>query len=311
MTLLIDIRMPNWMEDAALLARLRPLLPDVEILTGPQAGPRPDVTMLATVQMHADMADNLPGLQLVQKLGAGVETMLSNPNLPVSARVARLEPRIQAEEIAEYCLGGVLAYCRDFPRYFRQQSRAQWIDVAPRRLAEVSALVLGLGHIGSAIAGLLAKNGVRTLGWSRGPKTLDEVTTFHGPEGLETALSTADFIIGILPSTPQTRGLLNADTLAKTKRGAVIINAGRGDLIVDADLLAALETGQIGGAFLDVFNAEPLPKDHPFWTHDKIQITPHVSGFSIEDAIPDIAENYRRLMTGKPLLREIDREKGY
>jgi len=311
MTLLIDIRMPNWMEDADLKAALQPMLAGVEILTGPQRTPRPDVTMLATVQMHADMVDNLPGLQLVQKLGAGVETMLSNPNLPAKARVARLEPAVQAEEIAEYCLAAVLSHLRDFPRYFQQQTRAEWIDVAPRRLADASALVLGLGHIGGEIARLLAANKVRTMGWSRSQKALDRIATFHGKDGLVTALGQADFVIGILPSTPETHGLINAETLAATKPGAVIINAGRGDLIDDDALLQALESGHLGGAFLDVFNTEPLPVDHAFWAHPKVQITPHVSGFSIADGIPDIAENYRRLMAGEPLLREIDREKGY
>lgn len=311
MTLLIDIRMPNWMEDADLKSVLQPMMVDVEILTGPQRTPRPDVTMLATVQMHADMAENLPGLQLVQKLGAGVETMLSNPNLPAKARVARLEPFVQAEEIAEYCLAAVLSHLRDFPRYFHQQTRAEWIDVAPRRMAETSALVLGLGHIGGEIARLLAANKVEVSGWSRSPKALEGITRFHGKDGLLTALGQADFVIGILPSTQETHGLINADTLAAMKPGAVIINAGRGDLIDDDALLQALETGHLGGAFLDVFNTEPLPSNHAFWAHPKVQITPHVSGFSIEDAIPDIAENYRRLMAGDPLLREIDREKGY
>lgn len=311
MSLLIDIRMPEWMTDEALFAVLSPHLPEVKIHVGPPLAPLADVTMLATNQLKPDMAEMLPNLELVQKLGAGVETMLDDPNLAEHVRIARLEPAVQADEIAEYCLAEVLAELRNIRGYQRDQRAKLWAGQEPRRARETNVAVLGLGHIGHRIAEVFVANHFLTTGWSRSQKTIEGVTCTSGSTGLDQALRDADFVICILPSTTATRGFANCDFFAKLKPGAVFINVGRGDLVVDDDLLYALDHGHLAGAALDVFNIEPLPENHPFWDHGKVAVTPHVSGWSLGEGLLDVVENYKRLNAGQSLLREIDRKTGY
>ncbi|MBZ0129654.1 MAG: glyoxylate/hydroxypyruvate reductase A [Rhodobacteraceae bacterium] len=311
MALLIDLRAPNWMQDAALGDILAPLLPGIRIHCGPPSGPMPDVAMLATSRMVPGMTAHLPNLQLVQKMGAGVETMLSDPDLPPQIRVARLEPHEQADEMAEYALAYVLAYLRDIPHYIAAQATRQWQDRAPRRAAGTNVAVLGLGHIGRRCADAFLRSGFQVQGWSRTPRQIDAIACYAGPDGLADLLAVADFIVAALPSTPATRGLVGPAFLDACRPGAVLINMGRGDLVDDAALVAALDDGRLAGAVLDVFHAEPLDRAHPFWAHPKVLVTPHVAGWSISDAIADVAENYRRLIAGQPLLREVDRAVGY
>ncbi len=311
MTLLIDIRAPQWMADQDLHDLLAPHLPGVEILCGPPTQTLPTVLVLATNQLQPDMAGFLPNLKLVQKLGAGVETMLTDPNLPQNVRIARLEPSVQADEIAEYCLAELLAELRNIRGYLHDQKARLWNGVAPRRAAETSVLVLGLGHIGARVAARLAENGFQTSGWSRTQKSLPAITCYSGEADLKQALGQSDFVISVLPSTAKTRGFANADLFGAMKQGAVFLNVGRGDLVVDGDLIKSLNSGHLGGAALDVFHTEPLEQDHPFWDHAKIAITPHVSGWSLGEGLLDVAENYKRLIAGQPLLREIDRKTGY
>lgn len=311
MSLLIDIRTPDWLEDHALRDLLAPHLPGVTIHCGPPQRRMADVTMLATVQMAAGVAAQLPNLKLVQKLGAGVETMLSDPHLPEHVRVARLEPDVQADEIAEYCLTEVLASLRHLRGYQIAQQSGQWHPKSPKRAAETTVAVLGLGHIGKRTAELFAKNGFRTLGWSRSQKTFSDVICFAGMDGLDDTLNTADFVVAILPSTEETKAMLNEKTFRLMKSGSRLINVGRGDLIDDADLLIALDKGHLSGATLDVFHTEPLPANHPYWGHAAISVTPHVSGWNLGGGVLDVAENYKRLIAKKSLMREIDRTKGY
>lgn len=148
--------------------------------------------------------------------------------------------------------------------------------------------------------------------WMTNDERIDGVVCKHGPDTLFSVLGESDYIVSILPSTPQTRDLIDAQALRAMKTGASIINAGRGDLIVEDDLIAALDAGHLVGATLDVFREEPLPEKHPFWSHPKITITPHVSGWHLTGGLEDIAENYRRLVRGRePLLHEVDRSAGY
>lgn len=311
MSLLIDIRAQDWMTDAALRDLLAPHLPGVTIHCGPQQAVLPDVRMLATIQMKPFMTANLPNLELVQKLGAGVESMLGDPNMPDHVRVARLEPQVQADEIAQYCLLEILAHLRNLRGYYDDQKARRWQSLAPKRAAQTRVAVLGLGHIGQTVARLLGRTGFKVSGWSRSEKRIEGVACYKGETGLGKVLENADYVVAVLPSTPQTRHMICQESLALMQPGAVLINVGRGDLIEQTALLAALDSGHLGGAVLDVFTQEPLPGDHPFWEQKNLWITPHVSGWSLGEGLLDVARNYRRLVAGKPLLREIDRVKGY
>ena len=310
MTLLIDIRQPEWMSEEALRDEIAPLLPGVTIHAGIEDGDLSDVTMLATVRLFDGVAAQLPNLKVVQKLGAGVDGIVRDPDLPASVKVARLKPNGPAQEIAEYCLAYVLREQRNMPAHEADAKKREWNEIPPKINADTTVGVLGLGHIGGRTASLFAHLGFRVLGWAQSQKTIDGVDCRAGTEALPGLLGECDFVCSILPSTPLTIDLFDAELFAAMKPGAIIINAGRGDLIVDADLIEALDNG-LGGAVLDVFREEPLPADHPFWSLEKVIVTPHVSGWHAENANADIAENYKRMTDGRPLLNEVDRNAGY
>jgi len=310
MTLLIDVGTTGWHSDDEIAALLAPLLPGVTILRGVPAAPSPGVTMLATAILRPGLAALLPDLKLVQKFGAGVETMLNDPDLGPDVRIARLSAPEQANEMAEWALAYLLAHLRDIPLYLTQQQAGEWRGQAPRRAANTSVAILGLGHVGARTAALFHMVGFHVSGWSRSPKTLPNVITRTGLDGLNSTLADADFVISVLPSTPETRGLADAGFFQAMKPGAVFLNMGRGDLVDDKALVAALD-GPLGGAVLDVFHQEPVPGGHPFWTHPKVIISPHSSGWSVDGGIPDVAENYLRLATGGPFLNEVNRAAGY
>jgi glyoxylate/hydroxypyruvate reductase A len=258
-----------------------------------------------------DAWPHLPNLKLVQKLGAGVEGILGDPRLPDHVRVARLAPDIQAVEIAEYCLAVVLAFQRNLPLHHRNALTKQWRPVAPRKTRATTIAVLGLGHIGRRVAALPASLGFTVKGWSRRPKSLDGIACFSGADGLSEVVADSDYIVAVLPSTPQTRDLFDRSVFAMAKPGAVFVNVGRGDQVVERDLLNALDGGGLGAAVLDVFRQEPLPADSPLWAHDKVTVTPHVAGWHLDEGFADVARNYRRLTAGEPLLHEVDRQAGY
>ncbi|MBT3557349.1 MAG: glyoxylate/hydroxypyruvate reductase A [Rhodospirillales bacterium] len=241
----------------------------------------------------------------------GVDTMVKADGVGADVRIARLKATAAAREIAEYCQLYVLREHRDARVYAEQQKKGEWRVYAPRLTTAVSVAVLGLGHIGGLIARRFAAMDYRTIGWSRTQKDIDGVECFAGEDALAGVLATADFVISILPSTPDTRGLMNTETLSHFKEGSTLINVGRGDLVVDGDLLAALDTGNLAHAVLDVQNTEPLPAGHAYWDHAQVTITPHISGWNVIDGLDDIVENYRRMETGEELLHQVDRSAGY
>lgn len=311
MTLLLDIRFPEWMQEDDLRDFLAPHLPGIPIKCGIDGESMPDVVMLATVRLFPGVAKALPNLKLIQKLGAGVDGIVRDQSLPAHVRVARLRPDAPAHEIAEYCVAYVLRDQRNLRFHDDKATQNAWQQKAPRRTPDTCVGVLGLGHIGSRTAHYFAALGFRVIGWSRSPKTIEGVDCRHGDAALAELLPDCDYIASVLPSTPNTRDLFDADRLSSLKPGAVLINVGRGDLIVEDDLISALDAGSLGGAVLDVFRKEPLPSDHPFWSNDKITVTPHVSGWHLDGGLEDVAENYKRLVAGEELLHEVNRVEGY
>lgn len=311
MALLIEIGHRGWYSEEALAAEFRKLSPTADIRTADAPGDLSDITMLAVSSLQSDLPTRLPNLQLVQKLGAGVETIVNHPSLAPQVRVARLKPQEPAREIAQYCLAYVLRGTRNMNYHEKAQSRAAWDPIAPHRPQEVTVGVLGLGHIGGLTAELMRDMGFKTMGWSRSQKDIEGVTCLTGDHGLNSLLSSCDYLCAILPATEATRDLLNAERLALMKEGATVINAGRGSLIDETALASALDQRRPGHAVLDVLRTEPLPSDNPLWRHPHVTITPHVSGWHLGDALGDVVENLRRLTAGEPLLHEVDRSRGY
>ena len=311
MALLIEIGMTGWMDDTDLADQVRSHLPGTDVRIRATLGDPADIRMLAVSSLAPDLPAQLPNLELVQRLGAGVETIVNHPALPPHVRVARLKSAAPAQEIAEFCLSYILRAQRNMAAHENAQARHAWEPVEPRFAPDTTVGVLGLGHIGGCTASLLRHLGFRVLGWSRSAKSIDGVECRHGADALAPLLGECDYVASILPSTTATRGLFDPAMLAAMKPGSILINAGRGDLIDEPALINCLDTGPLAGAVLDVLSTEPLPPDNPLWAHPHVTITPHVSGWHLGDALKDVAENYRRLIDGAPLLHEVDRARGY
>lgn len=311
MALLVDTGHSGWLTNEDIASEIRKHDPAADVRTPETIGDAGQITMVAVSALRADLPQRLPNLQLVQKLGAGVETIVSHPNLPDHVRVARLKPDAPAQGIAEWFVAYILRAQRHMPQYEAAQARAEWAPQAPVFTPDTVVGVLGLGHIGGRTAQMLRAVGFQVMGWSRSPKHFDGVTCMHGDDALPQMLGQCDYVCAILPSTPATVNLFDAPMLAAMKPGSHLLNAGRGDLIDEAALITALDQGSPAHAVLDVTRQEPLPADSPLWQHPGVTITPHVSGWHLGEALSDVAENFRRLQSGAALLHEVNRQLGY
>ena len=245
----------------------------------------------------------------VLSLWAGVERIVGNQTLTMP--LARMVDPGLTRGMVEWVTGHVLRYHLGMDADIRRTD-AQWVPHVPPLAFERSVVMLGLGALGLACAQSLAALGFDVTGWSRAPKKTKGIRCLHGVDGLRDALGRAEIAVLLLPDTPATEDTLNAEALALMPRGAFVINPGRGPLIDDTALLAALDNGQIAGATLDVFRTEPLPPDHPYWAHPAVTVTPHIAAATrAETASRVIAENIRRAEAGDDLLHLVDRSAGY
>lgn len=246
-------------------------------------------------------------VRLVQSLWAGVERIVGNPTL--TQPLARMVDPGLTRGMAEWCLGWVMRAHLGMDRHAQD---GIWRNTAFPPLAGARQVtILGMGELGTAVARQLAHAGFRVAGWSASGRGPDGVEMMAGDAGLQAALARAEILVCLLPDTPGTRDLLDRDRLAMLPAGAVILNPGRGTLIVEDDLLAALD-GHLGHAVLDVFRTEPLPPAHPFWAHPRVTVTPHIAAATRpETASRVVAANLRRLMAGETPLYLVDRQRGY
>jgi glyoxylate/hydroxypyruvate reductase A len=263
---------------------------------------KPDRGLLAT----------LKNLKLIVSLGMGVDHLLADDKLPAGVPIVRIMDDGLIGQMSEYAIFWALRHHRDIDKYAASQRAKAWkpldfVDTIHRRIG-----VMGLGTIGQDTAKKFAALGFPTAGWSRTAKSLPGIETFHGTDGFARFLARTDILVDVLPLTRDTSGLLNAKAFLALPKGAFFINMARGGHVVDADLLAALDSGHLSGAALDVFNQEPLPADHPYWTHPKVQVTPHIAGATNpRTASPGIIENIKRLRAGQPLIHTVDPKTGY
>ena len=240
-----------------------------------------------------------PNLKAIHSLWAGVEHLTGDASLPTHVPIIRMIDPGLTQGMVEYVFGHVMRYHLLTHVFQAQQARGEWAPVDPPLATDRTIGMLGLGALGGEIARRLSEFGFNMLGWSRSPKDLADVICLHGEDGLKDMLSQSSILINLLPNTPATTKLLNAETLALLPEGACIVNAGRGQLIDDDALLAALDSGRIGGASLDVFWEEPLPKDHPFWRHERVLVTPHIASVTrISTGAETVVRNLTHLMKG-------------
>ncbi len=311
MALLIDIKQPQWLTDQDLREQLLAIDPEADIRCGDAPGNLDEIDMLTTSTYLKGEALRYPNLKLVQKTGAGVDAIMADESLPQSVQVTRLRTDTSGQEMAEFALAYVLQEQRHIRQYQINQSKNLWQAYAPRRARETTIAVLGLGRIGQLVVNKFLSCDFEVIGWSRRLKQIDSVRCYAGNEQLPTVLGEADYVVSILPSTPETENLFNSQTFAMMKPSAFLINVGRGTLVDEDQLMQSLDEGLLAGAVLDVMKTEPLPESSPMWRHPKIILAPHVSGWHLGDAVTDIAENYRRLKSGEPLLNQVNRELGY
>jgi glyoxylate/hydroxypyruvate reductase A len=260
-----------------------------------------------------DLARRAPKLRWIQSLTAGVEQWLASPDLPPAAVLtcARGTHRVQ---MPENILGALFLVTKQLGGITLDQRERRWRRRVNDTLAGKTLGVLGLGAIGRELARKAAALEMRVIGTRRDPAPVPFVAQVHGPDGMEAVLAEADFVVLLLPSTPETRGIVNRKTLSRMKPTAWLLNFGRGDLVVDADLVEAAAARRIGGAVLDVFATEPLPPDSPLWTTEGIVVLPHVGGLHPgRDVIVAelFADNLRRFAAGEPLREVVDPRRGY
>ena len=254
----------------------------------------------------------LPNLRFVQSLWAGVDRLLADATLPPDVPLARMVDPAMNAAMAETALWATLGLHRRFFHYARQQAQALWRPLRQLRADDITVAVLGLGQMGACTARRLAQQGYRVIGFSTGRTTLPDIPCAHGLAALPAVLAQADVVINLLPLTPETRGLFDAQRLSCFKPKASLVNLARGAHLVEADLLAAFDTEKIQHAVLDVFASEPLPPEHPFWCHPRVTVLPHVAAQTDpRSASLVVAQQILALREGRPLMHLVDRVRGY
>ncbi len=288
-------------------AELEKLLPEVEFRVWPDLGDPTEIEAALVWRPKPGLLEQLPNLKLILSLGAGVDHILADPALPPGVPIVRLVDPHMTAAMSEYVQLQVLRLHRQDPAYRTQQQARLWQPLPQPSAAERRVGVLGMGVLGSDAALKLKVLGFDVAGWSRAERKLPGVPSFCGADGLAALLRRSEILICLLPLTPATAGLLDAARLALLPRGAALVNCARGAHLVDLDLLAALDSGQLAAAVLDVFRDEPLPPEHPFWRHPRILVTPHVAAATHPPtAAVAVADNLRRLREGRPLLNRVD-----
>ncbi len=298
-------------DPAVWTAELARRLPGLEVRVWPDMGDPADIRFALVWRPPPGLLASLPNLELILSLGAGVEPLLEDPTLP-DVPLVRMVFEGLTRDMAGWVALEALRWQRNLDAFTEQQRAGVWKRRGRRPAAEVGVGLLGLGVLGHAAAGALGALGFGVMGWSRSPRALPGVETFHGTDGLMAMVRRSDVLVCLLPLTPDTRGLLSAPLFAELPEGAVVLNAGRGGHLVEADLLAALDGGRLKGASLDVFAEEPLPEGHPFWSHPKIRVTPHIAAITHPSpAAETVAESIRRFEAGLPVANLVDRARGY
>jgi len=304
-------------DPAVWLEELKRQAPGRRIVTEPDGDGDPSIRYAVVWKQRPGILNRLPNLAAIFSIGAGVDHIFKDPEVP-DVPIVRAVADDLTERMSEYIVWQVLDHHRKGPRYRRQQADRVWSEDRMQPAArDVTVGILGLGLLGLDAARKLRLLGFNVAGWSRTEKTVEGVDTHAGEAGLDGFLAVSDIVVCLLPLTPATEGMLSKPFFARMKRRgplgpATLINAGRGGLQNEADILAALENGWLGAASLDVFQTEPLAETSPLWTHPRVTITPHAAATSVPAAlIPPMIAQMEAYERGEPLTNLVDRQAGY
>lgn len=290
---------------------LSKLLPNDRFFTQDDYDPASiDVVLVARPQ--PGVVAKLPNLKLVQSLFMGVDGLLADPTFPRNKPISRLIDPGMVAAMTESVTAHVLDYHRHHYTYRAQQAAKKWLKLPQYMAYERTVGLLGMGELGTESAKALRSLGFTVAGWKRRPTRIEGIEVFSGKDGIGAMLAKSHVVVCLLPLTPETQGVLNAQSLAKMPKGGAIINVARGGHVVVPDLIASLDAGHLAHAYLDVFDVEPLPAESPLWAHPGVTITPHTAALTEpRTAIPKVAENIERVRAGQPALNLVDYGAGY
>ena len=288
------------------------LEPGLDLREWPEIGDPNDIEYALVWKPPQGELKTYPNLKAIFSLGAGIDHLASDPELPRDVPVVRMvEPGLTAG-MTEFVIMSVLYHHRFMLDYAAQTREHRWREIDQVPAWERRVGIMGLGVLGGDAAEALVGLRFDVAGWSGSPKNLPGVTSFHGADGFLPFLNRSDILVCLLPLTPETTDILDARAFAALPKGAALINVGRGPQVVEEDLLAALDSGHLDGATLDVFREEPLPADSPFWDHPRVVVVPHVASMTIaRGACEFVIDNIRRFEAGQPLRHVVDLDKGY
>ena len=307
---MIQLLLSDHMQPSMLQIELHKLDPDLNIGIGANEEESEKVEFVVIWNQPHGTLKRYPNLKLICVYGHGVDSALLDPELPSDVPIFRLTDQTMANCMSEYLLTAVLMHKREMLAHIREPQTILWGRTVRRPGNQIG--ILGMGYLGTHAASLFLKMGFEVLGWSRSPKRVKDVKCFNGSEGLNAVLAQSDYLISLLPLTQETENFLDLKVLKQLKQGAYLINVGRGKVLVEEDLIRALDEEQLSGACLDVFRQEPLPAKHPFRNHPKILITPHNSSSTpAESVAPQILENFINMKKGRPLNNLVDLKRGY
>jgi phosphoglycerate dehydrogenase-like enzyme len=291
---------------------LRARAPELNIITDLPPEGDAEVNALFAFKLPAGVAPRLPSLQLAASVGAGADGIISAPDLPANVRVTRaVEPGLGLS-MAQFVSMQILRKFRSLPTMERQHAAREWKRLPVPDARQVTVGIMGLGSIGAVVADVVAALGFDVIGWTRSDARASNVPVFVGERQMDAFLAKCDFLVCLLPITPQTTGLLDRSRMSKLPKGSFVVNVARGGIVNEKDLLGLVDEGHLSGAAFDVFATEPLPPDNPFWAHEKILVTPHIAAQpSVGPVVEQFLENLKRLSSGEPLLNEVDRTLGY
>ena len=293
------------------LEALASQMPEREVRVFPEVGAKEDIEFALVYETPPGLLASLPNLKAIFSLWAGADHLRSDPDLP-PVPVVRMVERCMTASMTSHVVHAVLAAHVQAAAYRGLQAERRWQQLDLKAPWERRVGFLGLGTLGGNAAEKLTALSFDVAGWSRTPKQVPGLACYHGTDGLSQFLARTDILVCLLPMTAETRGILNQDLFDRLPRGAYVINCARGGHLVGEDLLRALDSGQLSGAALDVFEEEPLPEGDPFWAHPNILVTPHVAAFSVpETAIESVVANIRRIEAGQAPLHTVDFKRGY